>query len=232
VVDRDRGLVWTGGFDGDPKTMHWNSGIGVDAVVNWCPLDCTDDGWQNRVWAEEGEVAALALDERNNLWAGVNRSRKGATPPEAGVKVFDGTEWFAYTPRNSGLASHEITVLEPDGSDMWVGTLDRGVSLCLRYAPPTPTPRATPTAVASPTFEPTPTHEPTPTRQTRPQTVCGPDRWCEIYLPFSWLSLRCRTCPTATPQATPTPKPAVPVAAPPSPPAESVSRRAPDGVAP
>jgi len=228
VVDRSRNRVWAGGFDGDAKSMHWNSGKGVNAVLNWCPLPCTNDAWQNVDWPEEGEVAALGVDATGNLWAGVHRSGNGITPPEAGIKLLSGTdEWFTYTPENSGVVSNEITVFEPDGDDMWVGSLRHGVSLYSAEVLPTPTPAptwtphpsATSTGTAtdepSPTSLHTPTHTATPgptqtatptSRPTRPTGVCDGrwPGWCDVYLPFSVQRLTCRDCPKPTLPPTPT----------------------------
>ncbi len=144
-VDERRGLVWAGGFDGDPRTMHWNSGSGVHAVLNWCPLDCRPDGWRSIAWNEDGEVAALELDSAGNLWAGLHRSGNGITPPVAGLRILDVADrWHTYTPANAGLVSNEITALSAAGEEVWVGTLRSGVSI---YSPPQPTP----TSTASPT---------------------------------------------------------------------------------
>ncbi len=84
LVDRGAGRVWAGAWDAREKNFHWGDGFGVNAAINWCPLDCTNSAWQSQVWPNEGEVAALALDGDGRLWAGVHRSGNGITPPTAG----------------------------------------------------------------------------------------------------------------------------------------------------
>ncbi len=225
-VDRTRQLVWAGGYDGDSKTLHWNSGYGVHAVLNWCPLDCTNTGWQNILWPEEGMVAAIQTDGQGNLWAGVNRSGMGIQPPVAGIKLFDGTKWYVYTPENSGLPSNEITALSRSGEDMWVGTLSDGVSLYSPQLPPTPEPTAeviptaTPTEMATATREATESPSPTtpaasqtptrpvPTATRTPMSIRGCASrvwrgWCDLFLPFGLTKPTCPQCTPAPPAPTP-----------------------------
>ncbi len=221
-VDRFRNLVWAGGYDGDSKTLHWNSGYGVHAVLNWCPLDCTNTAWQSTRWPEEGMVAAIQTDSAGNLWAGVHRSGMGIRPPAAGIKLFDGTTWHVYTPENSGLPSNEITALTRSGDDMWIGTLKAGVSLYSPNLPPTPeateevVPTATPTGQASSTAMVTAPASPTaataipsatrpaPTATRTPAAMRGCASrywrgWCDLFLPFG---LTRPSCPQCTPQPT------------------------------
>jgi hypothetical protein len=163
-VDRGHELVWAGGYDGDTKSMHWNSGQGVHAALNWCSLvACSDSSWQHKLWPEEGQVAALELDPDGNLWAGVHRDGNGIVPPVAGIKLFDGTDWFEYTPANSGLSSNEVTAIERAGDMMWVGLLNRGVSVYHPEVLPTATPFPSDTPAPSATVTPIDTDEPTPT---------------------------------------------------------------------
>lgn len=164
LVDRGRGLVWLGGWDGHPVTYHWGLGRDVDAALNWCPVgDCTDGAWSAKVWPGDGTVASLALDAEGRLWVGTNREEAGLAPAVAGVKLLTGSEWSEVTTANSGLAGNEVSALTAQGSRVWAGTLSRGVSL---YAPgpaPTPTPRFSPTPAVSPSATPMPTDEHTPT---------------------------------------------------------------------
>ncbi len=191
MVDRGRGLVWAGGFDGDARTMHWNSGYGVHAVLNWCPLDCRSDRWQSIAWNEDGEVAALELDAAGNLWAGLHRSGNGITPPVAGLRIYDlSGQWHTLTAANSGLVANEVTSLAAAGEDVWMGTLRGGISI---YSPPQPTP--TPTAPPSVTQSPEPV---TPTASALvPATTVTPEpatatalwpaeRRGPAYLPLAW----------------------------------------------
>jgi ligand-binding sensor domain-containing protein len=230
LVDRDRNRIWAGGWDsvGDP---HWLKGNGVNAVLNWCTLEgCSDNGWQNKEWADDGQVAAMALDQDGALWVGTNRQGAGLIPPEAGIKLYDGQEWRTFTPENSGLVSHEITALDPDGDQMWIGTLKSGVSLYYAVPPPTPTPL--PSNTPRPTRSPTPTRprptatseESTPTAEgptpggatatAGPAGACGPSRWCTLYIPSARQTAACRRCPTTSPM--PTPLRATPTSPPPS----------------
>jgi hypothetical protein len=192
VVDRGRARVWAGGWDATPKNFHWGQGLGVNASLNWCPLDCTNGGWQYKAWPNDGEVVALEMDDTGNLWVGVNRSDNGIVPPVAGVKLFNGSEWFTYTPANSGLPSYEVTGLARNQKDMWVGTWADGIGVYSELVPPTPTPTVpatntpvefTPTpggTTASPvatTPGPSPTGTPTGspgTATTPPSTPTGP----------------------------------------------------------
>ncbi len=213
-VDRGLGRVWAGGWNGEEPTFHWGLGIGIDAVVNWCPLDCGDDDWRSQTWPGQGEVVAMALDDDGQLWLGMHRSGNGIIPPDAGIRVFDGQGWQAYTPANSGLPSNEITGLARQGDQMWVTTLSRGASRYTRYVPPTPTPTptqtleptptgpssATPTATATATSSGTP-GEGTPTPRTSTPTASGTasptatgdgPRRGQVFLPFAFQPTRGR----------------------------------------
>lgn len=202
LVDRAAGLVWLGGWDGDPVTYHWGLGRDVDAALNWCPLEgCTDGAWSAKVWADDGTVAALRLDEAGRVWAGTNRAEAGTTPADAGVKVrVDGT-WHTLNAANTDLPSNEISALAPDGPRMWVGTLSRGIGVFVpgpaptatptvtRTPPPSATPTPAATVEATPTLgatrTPTPTPTPPPTATSTPSGGCGPDGRCRILLPFT-----------------------------------------------
>jgi hypothetical protein len=215
-VDRTNDRIWAGGYD-TGASFHWLQGIDIDAVINWCPLtNCTNEAWKNQTWPDEGEVTAIEVDDLGKVWVGVHRYGTGITPPAAGVKLFDGTTWQVYTPDNSGLPSNEITVLQRDGTSMWVGTRRDGLGIYMREAAPTPTPvvtntpRATLTPTRPPTDEPTPTvvgpgttaptasatrvPSPTPGGPTlTPSPGCGPADPCPLSLPFV---LQRRTCTT------------------------------------
>lgn len=214
LADRVNDLVWLGGWDASPKRFHWGEGYGVHAALNWCPIDaCTNEAWQHVLWEEQGEVTSLALDHEGRVWAGVARRGLGFIPPEAGVRVLEGGAWHVYTPENSGLVDNEISVLAAESDAMWVGSLDRGVSLFLPMAPATPTPVASRTPTRTNTPEPTPdVTTPGPGSPTAPPTVTtGPGTvvptkvpsacvgrfvgWCDVYLPFtsstaSWCNRR------------------------------------------
>jgi hypothetical protein len=226
LVDRAAGRVWAGGWDAREKGFHWGQGFGLNAVINWCPLDCTNGGWKNQVWPDDGDVVALELDNDGHLWAGTHRYGNGITPPEAGIKLYDGQSWRTYTPENSGLPSNEITSLARQGETMWVGTRVNGLTLYSRTVPPTPTPtfpptatpgETTPTSVAPATDVPgtpgtpatpptdTPTASATVTAVTtatatstaRPTATARDAR--VVYLPFAaQKSQQCVRCPTAT----------------------------------
>jgi hypothetical protein len=204
LVDRRAGLVWLGGWDGDPITFHWGLGRDVDASLNWCPVDdCTDGAWSARVWPDDGTVAALAVDAEGRVWAGTNRAEAGLAPAVAGVKLLAAGEWSEVTTANSGLVDDEVSALAADGDRMWVGTLSQGVSLHVPGARPTPTPPATETATASATSsavftdEPTATEGATATASTRPTTPdaptptstratgCQPGGRCTVLLPLA-----------------------------------------------
>lgn len=221
-VDRAHRRVWAGGWVDQPQ-FHWLLGYGIDAVVNWCPLDaCGDGDWQGKVWPDDGKVAAIRSDAKGRVWVGTNRAGAGMIPPVGGVKVWDGGDWFTYTPDNAGLASPEITALEPVGADMWVGSLASGVSVYADVPPPTATPpatgtpRATPTSPATETPSATPTSDdtatptptgtstatPTATPTMTPVGYCRPGDTCRAYLPSVFLDPDCLLCPTPTAMAT------------------------------
>lgn len=174
AVDRARDRVWVGAWDGDPN-FHWLDGYGVHAVVNWCPLsDCAPGAWESKIFSEDGLVSDLALDYAGRLWAGTHRNGAGKVPPVGGIKVFDGTDWFAYTPDNAPLPSNQITVITPRDTAMWVGTLTDGIAVYDAVPPMTSTPEPT----ALPSFTPTPegaeTATPTPTdSDATPTTTTG-----------------------------------------------------------
>ncbi len=225
LADRAHDLIWLGGWDASPKRFHWGEGFGVHAALNWCPIDaCTNEAWKHVLWEEQGEVTSLALDSKDRVWAGVARRGMGFIPPEAGVRVLDGDAWHAYTPENSGIVDNEINVLTREDEAMWVGSIDRGVSLFLPVAPATPTPIATRTPTRTLTPEPTPdastptpggpTVAPTSTNlpgtgtPTRTPSVCRGRfvGWCDVYLPFngstaSWCNRR--PCVPAPSEPTP-----------------------------
>ena len=140
AVDRAAGRVWAGGWDAQPKNFHWLQGTGINAALNWCPLDCTNGAWESKVWPEDGDVVALEVDDDGHLWAGTHRYGNGIIPSVSGVKLYDGSQWLTYTPENSGLASNEITALDSQTEGMWVGTRVRGISHYDSFVPPTPTP--------------------------------------------------------------------------------------------
>jgi ligand-binding sensor domain-containing protein len=242
-VDRAGDRVWVGGWDAREKSFHWGQGMGINAALNWCPLDCTNAGWKSQVWPNEGEVVALELDDTGNLWVGVHRSGNGITPPEAGIKLHSAGTWYTYTPQNSGLPSNEITAFARQADLMWVGTRTRGLAQYSVVIPPTPTP----TATATETQEATPTDaggtpsdtpgSPQPTTPVPPGTTVVPPtagsptasrtpsptneggRPPAVYLPFAQQKLACgRNCPTVPrPTATATqPSASTPTGPPPS----------------
>jgi ligand-binding sensor domain-containing protein/photosystem II stability/assembly factor-like uncharacterized protein len=216
LVDRGAGRVWVGSWDAEPKRFHWGQGIGINAALSWCPLDCTNGAWQNKIWPNDGDLVALELDAAGHLWAGTHRSGNGITPPESGVKLFDGAQWTTLTPLNTGLPSNEITGLQRQGEAMWVGTRMRGLSVYSRALLPTPTPYVTPTETpgeATPTSlrpsatatGPTATTASGPSATPRP-TSSGTDLRT-IFLPVAVQRPLCVACPspTATAPATTTP---------------------------
>lgn len=170
LPDRANGRVWAGGWDGRQHKFHWPSGTGVDAILNWCPLDaCAPGDWRHVEWTGEGQVDALAVDAAGRMWAGLNRFELGLTPPRGGVRLFEDGAWSALTTESSGLPSGAITSLAPAGAGMWVGTWNDGAA---RFRPPTdPTP--SPTASTEPTPEP-PT-PPTPSTGEPPSATPTPE---------------------------------------------------------
>ncbi len=175
LADRANDRIWAGGWDGSPRTVHWPSGRGADAVVNWCPIDqCIPVGWAHESWEDEGLVSSLALDARGRVWAGTHRFNQGSIPALGGIKLWDGESWHELIPANTGLPTNQITILalEPEldapeggggaaggeGGAMWVGTWDRGAA---RYLDKPPEPAtATPIASATPRVSATPTTAP------------------------------------------------------------------------
>jgi photosystem II stability/assembly factor-like uncharacterized protein len=229
AVDRAHELVWVGGYD-QGASFHWLQGIGINAVINWCPLNCTNDKWQHKYWNDDGIVAAIETDDTGNVWVGTHRYGNGLIPPKGGVKLFNGTDWADYTTENSGLPSNEITALTSDADTMWVGTLRDGLSHYMAVPPPTETPEATntpratftpthtPTVETTPTVRPTSTLRPgvTPSATPRPSNTpagpaptvatpapgeCGNGGLCPLYLPLGLQRRLCGLkCPTSVPR--------------------------------
>ena len=181
TADRVNGRIWAGGWDGSPRTVHWPTGTGADAVVNWCPIDTCEPGdWQHVRWDEEGLVSTLATDGAGRLWAGTHRFGRGKIPAPGGVKLWEGEAWHEVVPAHSGLPENQISTLAADASGMWVGTRTRGV---VRYVDmpasppsPSPTPPVEPTPTGPATSTPggpsaTPTASPSPS----PTATEGPD---------------------------------------------------------
>jgi len=169
LADRIHDRVWTGGWDGSPRTVHWPSGSGADAVVNWCPIDtCQPRDWESVSWQEEGLVSSLAQDDRGRIWAGTHRFGRGKIPAAGGIKLWDGQSWHEVRPDNSGLPSNQVTILAARERGMWVGTRQRGAAIYVESiaGPPTPTPtpivEPTPTPNGGRTATPTVTREATP----------------------------------------------------------------------
>jgi len=240
LADRANGRVWVGGWDALHKRFHWGEGRGVNAALNWCPIDaCTNEAWQAQVWDDEGEVNAIALDARGHVWVGTGRRGLAMVPPaggtaawtgptRAGLRIWDGTDWYAYAPENVPITGREINAIHNAGESVWLASRDAGVSRFYFVPPPTPTPlatntpRPTPTPTATDYVEPTPTPvtpgtvvaspSPTPTlRPTRPPgtpTSCYAPRfpgWCEVFLPSNttnaaWCTRR--PCIVTTPPPT------------------------------
>lgn len=167
-VDREHDLVWAGAWTNSGANFHWIDGYGVGAALNWCPADaCTNSAWQSKVWAEDGKVSAITLDGRANLWVGTHRNGAGIVPSTGGIKIWDGQEWFEYSPLNAPLPSNQITAIASVGSQVWVGTLSDGIAV-YDFSPPatsTPPPTSLPTATdtVEPTEGPSPTATPTET---------------------------------------------------------------------
>lgn len=214
LVDRHRHRVWAGGWDarGGRETFHWPTGRGVNAVVNWCPLDaCAPGAWAHRAWADEGQVGAMSIDHAARAWIGVHRRGLGIVPARGGIKLNDGDAWTRIDVDSTagGLSSNDITALETDLAGMWVGTLASGAALWRSASPPeaTSTPRPTasftpgtpgPTVTTIPE-DPSPTppirptsDEPTPTAppSATPPGPCGAAGICKLHLPFAWRPRR------------------------------------------
>lgn len=168
LADRANGRVWAGGWDGQSRKFHWPSGTGVDAVLNWCPInDCVANAWQHVTFSGEGQVDALAIDTSGRVWAGLDRFELGMIPPRGGVRLYADGEWSALTLDDSGLPSNAITALAPAGDGMWVGTWNDGAARFMPFAGPTTVPTPSRTA----TQEPTPgTPPPTTTTPATPAT--------------------------------------------------------------
>lgn len=175
LADRTHNLVWLGGWDAVPRQFHWTDGRGVNAVLNWCSLDnCTNEGWQSRVWDNEGEVNALTLDKNGHVWVSMNRRGLGLIPPFGGIRVFDGVNWFAYNASNTSLVSSHLVSLAPFEDGVHLATHDAGVSVFSFTIPPTATPAPTFTPSATASATPVDTVEPTPTRDGPSATASRP----------------------------------------------------------
>jgi ligand-binding sensor domain-containing protein len=225
-VDRFRDRVWAGTFDDSSTSFHWLQGRDVHAVLNWCPLDCGNEDWEHFVFEGDGEVAAIEVDDTGNLWVGSNRFGNGDIPPIGGINIYNDQAWFNYHPDNSGLPSREITMLQADGDEMWVGTYANGIAHYLPEPLATPTPIASKTPLPTLTSTPLSTDEPTPTPggtwyptatgQTPgtagtpgtpgPLPKCGEEGGiCYLYAPLVVQKRLCgRDCPTLPPSS-PTP---------------------------
>jgi ligand-binding sensor domain-containing protein/photosystem II stability/assembly factor-like uncharacterized protein len=215
LVDRVAGRVWAGGMDPGTKSFHWGDGVGMNAALNWCPLDCTNAAWQHKIWPEDGDVVALAQDDRGRLWAGTHRYGNGLVPPVAGVKLYNGADWFTLTPANTGLPSNEITALARAGQGMWVGTRLDGLAF-YDGAPPPATPTeppatATPEEATPTSGPPRPTATPAEASPT-PSPTRPTQRVWTMYLPIAVQPGWCAGCGTSTPAT-----PVVPTALSPAP---------------
>ncbi len=183
LADRVHNRVWAGGWDGEAN-FHWPEGYGVNAVINWCPIDnCTNDKWESALFKDDGLVSDIDLDHAGNVWVGTHRNGAGIIPPLGGVKVFDGANWTAYTPDNSALPSNQITALGVSEKRMWVGTLGDGIAIfdaapaVPPTLPPTPLPSPTPSKTpdgASATPTDTDRNTPTPNTPGAPTTPATP----------------------------------------------------------
>ncbi|MCB9177497.1 MAG: hypothetical protein H6648_10075 [Caldilineae bacterium] len=201
LADRRNGRIWAGSWTGDDN-FHWLLGFGINAALNWCPIDrCTNTEWQSKIWPGDGKVAALAADADGNVWAGTHREGVGIVPPVAGIKLYDGSDWFTVTDENSQLPFREITALAPDGDAMWVGALNAGLARWAPAAPPTATPSPRPrTATPRPSLEPSPTARSsnTPRPSATPPGACRPGLPCRLHLPLL-AKQACLRCAPATP---------------------------------
>lgn len=164
----------------------------VPAVINWFQ----NNTWQHQVWAGDGWVSTIAVDQNNVTWIGTSRGgidldQNGQEDDDVagravgGIKLTNGADWFNWTPDNSPLVTNDIEVIRiaPDG-DVWIGTNGWGLMRFHPGEPATPTPTRTHTPVP-PTATPTDTVTPTPTNTETPP-------------------------PTATNSMTPTPTPTSP----------------------
>lgn len=130
------GVGWIGAWNYEGNTLPYDWPY-VDAVVN------RFDGaiWTATAFPGEGYISAIAVDHSGRVWAGTSLS---------GMKIFDGSQWLAFTVANSGLASNDIRTIAVDANgDVWIGTWNRGVSR-FHEAEPVPTETATPTPTSTP----------------------------------------------------------------------------------
>lgn len=151
LPDRAHNRMWLGSWDA-AASFHWLEGYGVNAVINWCPLDACTNAWESKIFPEDGLVSDIVLDYANRVWVGTHRNGAGKVPPIGGIKIYDGVDWFTYTPDNVPLPSNQITAMAQDGDAMWVGTLSDGIAVFDAVPPVTSTPEPT----ALPSFTPTP----------------------------------------------------------------------------
>lgn len=211
-VDRRGGRIWAGGWNAEAG-FHWLQGYGLDASLNWCPIDtCTNDSWESLVFPDDGKVAAITQDSSGLLWVGTNRAGVGIVPAIGGVKLFDGRDWFTYTPRNSGLQDAEIAAIASEGRQTWVGGLRSGVTVFEAYVPPTSTVTPSQTATSTRTMRPdeiSPTPRPTTTSTRTATSRPSPTPFgrcllgngsCRLLMPAVAREGLCRDCqPTDTP---------------------------------
>ncbi len=209
LVDRKHERVWAGAWTNSAAQFHWIDGYGLGAALSWCPLDsCTNSAWQSKVWADDGKVAALALDGRDNIWVGTNRNGAGVVPSIGGIKIWNGEDWFEYSPLNAPLPSNQITSITASGSRVWIGTLADGIAV-YDYAPPaTSTPQPTSLPTATETAEPTEGPSPTAT-ETETPTPTGPTPTPPLPTPTPSASSAVTQPATATLEPTPTQRPSV-----------------------
>lgn len=201
LVDRKHARVWAGAWTNSAAQFHWIDGYGLGAAVSWCPVDsCTNSAWDSKVWADDGKVAALAVDGRDNVWVGTNRNGAGTVPSIGGIKVWNGSDWFEYSPLNAPLPSNQITSLVASGSRVWVGTLDDGIAVFDAAPPATSTPAPTSLPTATPSLEPTDGPSPTDTATEAP-TATG-----QTPTPSATASATTTSGGTATLEPTPTPR--------------------------
>ena len=104
-IEHDGNLIWAGSSSGLIELEKLSGKLTY--------YDTSNSG------LPDNEIISIAIEENKNKWIGTN----------AGLVLFNGTNWILYDTSNSDLPDNRINSIAIDGNgDKWIGT-DHGLAV-------------------------------------------------------------------------------------------------------